>query len=607
MTNLVGQFGISPGHCAANGAPSGSYLEIEVGGTGIPTAASSCTDNGGIFTPVSQGGQGLVTGHFQPDPMPTFDAVGNSNASAIIQPVRFLANTLGLSTTCANQATEPTANGDCGPGKTGFPVPSLSAVAPGQPGCASTATTDCLVGDLSSLGATWAGFPIKTNASNPLSILTSPLAMGSATCINSSGCDSVGIATGSSSKSTCVSDADPGDCALFGTFNSATGAYTLVISTGIDLGLLPNAALQLVLRGTYTSLPNGILPSLSGASGKSGKGGKSSSTTSGQGSGVSTSGGGSSGPSSSSSPTDGQLNGTLTLGPSQCANSTPTGSYFTISFNPVTEGNTSSSCDGGAYTLLQPGTSGLAIGNFNPDPSPTFDAKGNSLANSIITPVPFNGHALGLGTSPEDVQDAPQGPALFSPPEALVDGTNLAVDLRSLNLTYDGTPNDTCAQSFGVGCWLEGSRVATGTYNPSTGNFTLDWYSSQDFSGGSGEVDFNLSGHFTGTVGPANPSLALDLQQSTYSINGIDTESDSYLAQADAPSPTAPTTTVPVHEKITHAPPVVSAFKPIPHGRPTSSWFPWFMVGAGGIAALTLLWIGRRSRQTSDEATEEQT
>src|SRR6202042_3069221 len=121
-------------------------------------------------------------------------------------------------------------------------------------------------------------------------------------------------------------------------------------------------------------------------------------------------------------------------------------------------------------------------------------------------------------TSPDDVQDAPSGPATFPAPLAVVQGTNLAVDLRSLDVTYDGPPSTSCVQSSGVGCWQEGSRVATGTYDPSTGNVVLDWYSSQDFTGGSGEVDFHLTGHFTGTTAATDPAVLSQLAATGYAV-----------------------------------------------------------------------------------------
>jgi hypothetical protein len=101
-----------------------------------------------------------------------------------------------------------------------------------------------------------------------------------------------------------------------------------------------------------------------------------------------------------------------------------------------------------------------------------------------------------------------------------------------------------------------------------------------------------------------------DLQQSTYSVTSVQTESDSFAPSAAAPTTAPPSTsptTVPVHERVIHAPPVEMAFKPSGHGRSSSNWFPWFMVGAGGIVALALLWAGRRSRQSLSETIEEMT
>jgi hypothetical protein len=623
-TNLVGAFSISPGHCGASGPPSGSYMEIEVEGIPVPNTGSSCSGSSGAFTPLAQGDTGLVTGAYQMDPVPTFDSAGNSESSAIIHPARFLANDLGLATTCANQTSNPTSTGGCAPGTSGFPVPSLEAVAPGQPRCPSTSSVDCLFGDLSSLGVTWAGYRVGAHSSSPLTELQSLISKADTTCANSSGCASAGVVDSPSSVATCVSNTEPGSCALFGTFDPTTRAYTLGVSTGLDIGLFPHAVLQLILRGTFTSLLNGSQAGNPGSDGRSGTGGQSSgdATSVAAPTGEPSPGSGNSSSAATSDPTTGdqELSGTFTLGSSSCADATPSGSYFTISYSTLTEGNTSSTCDGGAYTLLQPGSTGLGIGTFTPNPSPTFDGSGNSLANSIVMPVGYNGHALGLATSPEDVQDAPQGPPIFNPPEAIIEGSNLAVDLSSLNVTYDGTPNDTCAQSFGVGCWLEGSRVATGTYDPTSGDFTLEWYTSQDFSGGSGEVDFKLSGHFSGTTAAADQAQVQALAGSTYAVTSTSVVSQSFdntvaSASSSTPSsaPSPPITTTPAstplrkHDgKPGHR--IQAALKTRVGDRTvSSSQFPLFIVALGAVVAIAVLWMGRRSRKAIHEITEEQT
>jgi hypothetical protein len=634
-TNLVGTFGISPGQCSVSGLPSGSYMEIEIAGVPVPNVGSSCNQDAGAYTPLMPGSTGLVTGAYQPDPVPTFDATGNSEASAIIHPVHFLANTLGLATTCADQTSAPTRTGACATGATGFPVPSLEAVEPGQPGCPATSRADCLFGNLSGLGVTWAGLPVKSLLSDPLEALISLLSKAGSTCADTLGCASAGVDANPSTGATCVSATEPASCALFGTFNPATGAYTLGVSTGLDIDLLPEAVLQLVLRGTFTPSSNGsttdslgglpdILPIGRSAGATASEG---TSSTGGAPSAGAPSGSGSSTSSADASETSSgieQLSGTFTLAPATCSGSVPTGSYFTLAYATLDEGNPSSPCGGGTYTLLQPGKTGLGIGTFSPNPSPTFDGNDNSLANSIITPVLYKGHALGLATSPDDVQDAPQGPAVFSPPEATVEGDNLAVDLRSLNVSYDGTPNDTCAQAFGVGCWQEGSQVATGTLNPATGDFTLDWHSSQDFTGGSGEVDFHLVGHFTGTMGPATASLDQPVSGSGYTVTSTAVETESFDSGSThtratavhgsstpigsaAPTTSAPQTNVPLppHFKAA-AHRRQEALQSRAGGRPQTSEFPLLILVVGVVVAIALLLLGRRSRRGVDQIGEEQ-
>jgi hypothetical protein len=611
-TNLVGTFSIAAGQCAQGGAPSGSYLQIQVEGIAIPNVSSPCLGEGGAFTPLTQGAIGLVTGDYQPDPVPTFTGSGDSLAASIVRPVRFLANALGLATTCANQTAAPTASGACGHGVNGFPAPSLSEVLPGQGGCPATTTGDCLDGDLSSLGATWAGLPVKSLSATTLLNPTSLLSSLGKTCVNDSGCDAIGVADEpGAASSTCVTPSDPGSCALFGTIDPKTHAYTLALSTGIALGVLPDAVLHLVLRGTFTpaapgssllaGLEPGVAPGTS--TGSSGSPSAPANATPGQ---------GATGPGSSAATAAGgveELTGTLALSPASCVGTTPVGSFLTVAFSTASEGNPSSTCDGGAYTLLQPGSGGLGFGAFTPDPSPTFDANGNSLANAIVTPTLLKGHLLGLGTSPDDVQDAPEGPATFAPPVAVVQGENLAVDLRSLNVTYNGPPGTACPQSFGVGCWLEGSRIATGTYDPTSGNVTLDWYSSQDFTGGSGEVDFHLSGHFDGTASAADPSVLTQLASSSYVVTGSSIESESFPPDSNLSRSTNPTaapvpTTVPstTSSRVVRMSEAGSA--PGAHGG-GGSWAPVGIIGLGVLVMLGLLLAGRRSRHRLDAIEEE--
>ncbi len=79
------------------------------------------------------------------------------------------------------------------------------------------------------------------------------------------------------------------------------------------------------------------------------------------------------------------------------------------------------------------------------------------------------------------------------------------VDLRSLEVTYNGPPGQSCAGAFGRGCWEEGVRTAIGTFDPVTDDWTLDWQADQAFTGDTAGVTFHLEGHFTGqaSIAPA--------------------------------------------------------------------------------------------------------
>jgi hypothetical protein len=192
------------------------------------------------------------------------------------------------------------------------------------------------------------------------------------------------------------------------------------------------------------------------------------------------------GSSSASGPTR-VLSGTFELQAGHCSAShgAPTGSFLVIvdSAGSKTVANPDGGCANKYYTVLLPGTEkGIESGQFQPNPTPTFDAHNNSLADDVIKPVSFRGYNLGIATNPQDVQDAPSGPAAFSPPRATVRGTKLVIDLRSLNITYGGPANSTCASSSGYGCWNLGSKEASGTYDSATHQFVVQWFVGETFT-----------------------------------------------------------------------------------------------------------------------------
>jgi hypothetical protein len=223
------------------------------------------------------------------------------------------------------------------------------------------------------------------------------------------------------------------------------------------------------------------------------------------------------------------LSGSLQLAPTSCANGSPSGSFLEVTDGVKDYTNPDSTCDGGAVTLLPPGTTGIPLGRFAADPDPTFAPNGDSLSNLVIQPTSYNGHKFGIGTSPYDVQDAPTGPLAYPPPQALVQGSTLTLDLRSLDVTFEGPPGSTCASAEGLGCWEEGTKAATGTFNALSHQFTLNWLSSQGFTGQAVGVVFHLEGTLVGQA--LNADSNAGAQQ-----NGSVASSASSTAGAEAPS-----------------------------------------------------------------------
>ena len=204
-------------------------------------------------------------------------------------------------------------------------------------------------------------------------------------------------------------------------------------------------------------------------------------------------------PPAAASPPMHVLHGTFVLDQPSCVGGSPHGSWLQVAYGTLVYRNPSSACAGGAFTLISPGAGGLATDVFTPDPVPTFDAARNSLSGTIIHPTSFDGHRFGIATSPHDVQRDPTGPPAFGPPVAVAQGTTLVVDLRSLDVTYRGKAGSNCASAVAVGCWEEGSRAASGSYDQRTHAFGIEWFASQSFTGQSAGVTFHLEGHFVGT------------------------------------------------------------------------------------------------------------
>lgn len=156
---LVGTFELTPGSCDTEAA-TGSYFKMILPGGTVDAGPffenpdSTCANK--AFTAAGPGADGgLITGAYQPQPEPPFDATGNSLSDLIIEPQSFTQINFGLS----SNPTEP---------QTSEEVPKPTVKVKGSK----------LSGDLRSLTASWnnqqfnQGSP-KADGSSPG--LTSPV------------------------------------------------------------------------------------------------------------------------------------------------------------------------------------------------------------------------------------------------------------------------------------------------------------------------------------------------------------------------------------------------------------------------------------------------
>ena len=179
---------------------------------------------------------------------------------------------------------------------------------------------------------------------------------------------------------------------------------------------------------------------------------------------------------------EGDLVGTFALDAGDCTAAAPTGSYFqmvqpggTAEAGPFVP-NADSACKDTNFTLLAPGTDGgLTSGTAQASPTPAFDANNNALVAAIAAPAKFFGSAFGVATDGS-------GPI----PSITATGGTLSGDLSSFTAYWGG------------GTFSQGSAAATGTIDPTTGDYTLTWtslISGGSFNGFTGV--WHLQGTFT--------------------------------------------------------------------------------------------------------------
>lgn len=206
-----------------------------------------------------------------------------------------------------------------------------------------------------------------------------------------------------------------------------------------------------------------------------------------------------------------RLEGAFGIDPGQCEGGPVTGgSYFRMvqpggspDSGPYVE-NGDSPCGDDSYTPLRPGSDGgLVTGGYQPHPDPAFDGSGNALADRITRPQSFFGTRFSTATNPTDPQTGTEVRA----PEVIHDGAGgLGGDLRAFAAAWNG-------QHFNQGAPKpDGSRPGntlgpTGTYDPGTGRYTLEW--SSQIQGGPFDNFtgvWHLEGTFTGQQGTSTAS-----------------------------------------------------------------------------------------------------
>lgn len=177
----------------------------------------------------------------------------------------------------------------------------------------------------------------------------------------------------------------------------------------------------------------------------------------------------------------GRLTGAFAVVAGNCAaDGTRSGSFFRMiqAGGSLEEGpfvaNADSPCPDQTWTPLRPGADGgLVAGDYQPHPDPAFDPAGNGAATGMLAPTPFFAVQFSLASNATDPQTGQPVP----PPAIQVDEEGrLSGDLSALGVAWN-------AQHFNQGAPKPGgarpglTSGPTGTYDESTGAYTLSWTS----------------------------------------------------------------------------------------------------------------------------------
>ena len=180
---------------------------------------------------------------------------------------------------------------------------------------------------------------------------------------------------------------------------------------------------------------------------------------------------------SQSSSNSAALVGTFRIAAGECSASR-SGSFFRMiqpggSASGPFVTNSDSPCGDKSYTPLRPGSDGgLVTRTFQSQPAAPFDGAGNGKSARITAPAKFYGVDFATATNATD----PQTGVKVTPPEIEVSGTVLSGDLRAFAASWNN-------QHFNQGAPKpDGStpgitKRPSGSIDPSTGAFTLEWTS----------------------------------------------------------------------------------------------------------------------------------
>lgn len=173
------------------------------------------------------------------------------------------------------------------------------------------------------------------------------------------------------------------------------------------------------------------------------------------------------------------LVGTFKLTAGSCTSGTPKGTYFRM-ISPggtIKKGkffyNPDSPCKDQSFSPQKPGIDGgLVTGTFQPAAGKPFDAQGNAQAARITRPGSFTAIDFALSTNKVDPQTKKEVPA----PEIRVKDGKLSGQVTAWSAAWNNLYfNQGSPKPDGSTPGL--TSPVTGTYDASTGRYTLEWAS----------------------------------------------------------------------------------------------------------------------------------